>query len=701
MSADLENIRNIGIMAHIDAGKTTTTERMLYYTGITHRIGEVDEGTAAMDWMVQEQERGITITSAATSVYWKYDSTLYKINIIDTPGHVDFTVEVERSLRVLDGAVALFCAVGGVQPQSETVWHQADKYKVPRISYINKMDRSGADFFNVVKEIEEKLNAKPILLQLPIGDEDSFIGVVDLVRNKAIVWDDDSYGINYRIIPVPEDMNDIVHEYRSKLIEGVAEEREDLLEKFMLNPELISPEDIISEVRKATIEMRITPVFCGASFKNKGVQLLLDAIVSYLPNPLDIPPVKGINPYTGKEEIRNTDENEPFCALAFKIAIDPYVGKIAFFRVYSGIMNSGSYILNTGTGKKERISKLLEIHANKYTQIENAKAGDICAVVGFKEIRTGDTLCDAKYPIVLESITFPEPVISIAVEPKTQSDIDKFNNSLNKLAEEDPSFHININEETGQTILSGMGELHLEILVDRLKREFNIECIQGKPQVAYKEAIFNTVIHHEIYKKQTGGRGKFAEIIVELSPAPYNVKGLEFINEVKGGNIPKEYIEGVRKGFVSAMANGVLAGFPMQSLRVRLLDGSTHPVDSDVLAFEIAANLAFKAACKKAKPGLLEPIMNLEVVTPDIYIGEITGDLNRRRAQITGISTRNKLQLIKATVPLAEMFGYVTTLRTLSQGRTYSSMEFSHYAPVPKEITDEIIYKIKGYAVNY
>jgi len=701
MSELLQNIRNIGIMAHIDAGKTTTTERMLYYTGITHRIGEVHDGAAAMDWMVQEQERGITITSAATSIFWKYNSTQYKINIIDTPGHVDFTVEVERSLRVLDGAVALFCAVGGVQPQSETVWHQANKYNVPRISYINKMDRSGADFFNVVNEIKERLDAQPVLLQLPIGVEDSFTGVVDLVNNNAVIWDDVSLGASYKIVPIPEDMNDIVYEYRSKLIEGVAEEREDLLEKFMRNPDSISSQDIIDAVRKATIEMRITPVVCGASFKNKGVQLLLNAIVDYLPNPLDIPAVKGINPYTEKEEIRKTDENEPFCGLAFKIATDPYVGRIAFFRVYSGTMKTGSYLLNTSTGKKERISKLLQVHANKYNTLECVKAGDICATVGFKEIRTGDTLCDEKHPISLESIVFPEPVISIAVEPKTQADIEKLNSSLNKLAEEDPTFHINTNEETGQTLINGMGELHLEILLDRLHREFNVECTQGKPQVAYKEAIFDTVIHREVYKKQTGGKGRFAEIVVELSPASYEAKGIEFIDEIKGGKIPKEYITGVKKGFTSAMLNGVLAGFQMQSLKVRLLDGSIHSVDSDSLAFEVAASLAFKEACKKAKPGLIEPIMNLEVVTPDMYIGEITGDLNRRRAQVTGISSRANFQVIKATVPMAEMFGYVTTLRTLSQGRATSSMEFSHYLPVPKEITNDIIYRIKGYLINY
>ncbi len=701
MSELLQNIRNIGIMAHIDAGKTTTTERMLYYTGITHRIGEVHDGAAAMDWMVQEQERGITITSAATSIFWKYNSTQYKINIIDTPGHVDFTVEVERSLRVLDGAVALFCAVGGVQPQSETVWHQANKYNVPRISYINKMDRSGADFFNVVNEIKEKLDAQPVLLQLPIGVEDSFTGVVDLVNNNAVIWDDISLGASYKIVPIPEDMNDIVYEYRSKLIEGVAEEREDLLEKFMRNPDSISSQDIIDAVRKATIEMRITPVVCGASFKNKGVQLLLNAIVDYLPNPLDIPAVKGINPYTEKEEIRKTDENEPFCGLAFKIATDPYVGRIAFFRVYSGTMKTGSYLLNTSTGKKERISKLLQVHANKYNTLECVKAGDICATVGFKEIRTGNTLCDEKHPISLESIVFPEPVISIAVEPKTQADIEKLNSSLNKLAEEDPTFHINTNEETGQTLINGMGELHLEILLDRLHREFNVECTQGKPQVAYKEAIFDTVIHREVYKKQTGGKGRFAEIVVELSPASYEAKGIEFVDEIKGGKIPKEYITGVKKGFTSAMLNGVLAGFQMQSLKVRLLDGSIHSVDSDSLAFEVAASLAFKEACKKAKPGLIEPIMNLEVVTPDMYIGEITGDLNRRRAQVTGISSRANFQVIKATVPMAEMFGYVTTLRTLSQGRATSSMEFSHYLPVPKEITNDIIYRIKGYLINY
>jgi len=701
MSAVLQNIRNIGIMAHIDAGKTTTTERILYYTGITHRMGEVHDGAAVMDWMVQEQERGITITAAATSVYWKYNSTLHKINIIDTPGHVDFTVEVERSLRVLDGAVALFCAVGGVEPQSETVWHQANKYHVPRISFINKMDRTGADFFQVVNEIREKLQANPVLMQIPVGVEDNFTGVVDLVTNTAIIWNDDTLGADYKVVPVPEDLLEVTKEYRTKLIEGVAEESEELLAKFMTDPSHISTDDIIAAVRKATLEMRITPVFCGASFRNKGVQPLLDAIIAYLPNPLDVPPVKGINPYTEKEEFRDTDENAPFCGLAFKIATDPYVGRIAFFRAYSGTMNSGAYLLNTGTGKKERISKLLQVHANKYSPLEFISAGDICATVGFKEIRTGDTLCDDKHPITLENIAFPEPVISVAVEPKTQADIEKLTNSLNKLAEEDPTFRISVNEETGQTLISGMGELHLEVLVDRMRREFNVECTQGKPQVAYKEAIFDTVIHHEIYKKQTGGKGRFAEIVVELSPVVENIKGLEFIDEIKGNKIPKDYIPGIKKGFISAMQNGVLAGFPMQNLRVRLIDGASHQVDSDALAFEIAASLAFKEACKKAKPALLEPVMNLEVVTPEIYIGEISGDLNRRRAQHSGISNRANFQVVKATVPLSEMFGYVTTLRTLTQGRATSSMEFSHYMPVPKEITNDIIYRVKGYLINY
>lgn len=696
MARDLKYTRNIGIMAHIDAGKTTTTERILYYTGVNHRLGETHDGSATMDWMVQEQERGITITSAATTAYWKYNDNQYKVNIIDTPGHVDFTVEVERSLRVLDGAIALFCAVGGVEPQSETVWRQADKYKVPRISFVNKMDRSGADFFTVVDQIRERLGSNAVPLQIPIGYEESFRGVVDLITNKAFEWEEQSNGNVFVEVPIPEDLKDTVEEYRMKLIEGCAEENEDLFEKFMDDPDSITEEEMLRAIRKATIEMRITPVLCGSAFKNKGVQLLLDAVMRFLPSPLDIEAVTGINPKTEKEELRKAEASEPFAALAFKIATDPYVGRLCFFRVYSGTLEAGSYVWNASTGKKERISRILQMHANKQNPIERIEAGDIGAAVGFKEIHTGDTLCTEKHPILLESMTFPEPVISIAVEPKTQADMDKMSMALNKLAEEDPTFNVKTDENSGQTIISGMGELHLEILLDRLKREFKVECNQGAPQVAYKESITSAVNHREVYKKQSGGRGKFADIVFEIGPADENVVGLQFIDEVKGGNIPREYIPSVEKGFKLAMQNGVLAGFPMDSLKVRLIDGSYHSVDSDSLSFELAARIGFKESCRKAQKALLEPIMKLEVVTPEENIGDVVGDINRRRGQLEGISGRNNMQVVKAKVPLSEMFGYVTSLRTLTSGRATSTMEFSHYEEVPRNIVEEVTQKVNG-----
>ena len=700
MSAKLAHTRNIGIMAHIDAGKTTTTERILYYTGENYKIGEVHEGTATMDWMIQEQERGITITSAATTVYWDVKDEKYKINIIDTPGHVDFTVEVERSLRVLDGAVAIFCAVGGVEPQSETVWKQADKYRVPRISFVNKMDRAGADFFEVINQIKEKLGANPIPLQIPIGEEESFAGVVDLITNKAILWDDDSLGADFTITEVPEELKEIVNEYRTKLIEGIAEEDEKLFEKFMADHDSLTPEEMRGVIRKATIEHRITPVLCGASFKNKGVQPLLDAIVEYLPNPAEIDSVVGINPRTEAEEARHANPEDPFSALVFKIATDPYVGRLAFVKVYSGTLEAGSYVLNTGTGKKERISRIMRMHANKQIPLDHVEAGDIAALVGFKELRTGDTICDEKHPIILEKITFPEPVISIAVEPKTQDDVDKLEASLIKLAEEDPTFTVRIDDETGQTVISGMGELHLDIITDRLRREFKIEINKGNPQVAYKEAIVSTVEHREIYKKQHGGRGKFADIQFVMGPADEGFKGLQFINDIKGGNIPKEYIPSIEKGFRIAMQNGVMAGFSLESLKVCLIDGSFHSVDSDSLAFEICAKVGFREAARKARTVLMEPVMKIDVNVPDEYVGEITSDLNKRRASVEGIEHKNRYQIVKAHVPLAEMFGYVTSLRTITSGRGTSSMEFSHYAELPASLTDEIIYKIKGYLVK-
>ena len=688
--------RNIGIMAHIDAGKTTTTERILYYTGRSRRIGEVHDGAATMDWMVQEQERGITITSAATTVFWNVNNTQYKINIIDTPGHVDFTVEVERSLRVLDGAVALFCAVGGVEPQSETVWHQADKYKVPHICYINKMDRSGADFFKVVDQIKERFNANPIPVQLPIGCEDEFLGVIDLIKNKALIWSEDEYGTQFEEVEIPEDMKEMAEEYRMRLLEGAAEDNEVLFDKFMTDPESITTEELIAEIRKATIERRACPVLCGSSFKNKGVQPLLDAIINYLPSPTDIEDVTGLNPKTEKEEIRKADPQDPFCALAFKIATDPYVGRLAFFRVYSGTLKAGSYVLNVTTGKKERISRIMQMNANKQTPLDEIGAGDIAAAVGFKTIRTGDTLTSEDKPILLESISFPQPVVQIAVEPKTQAEMDKLSVSLDKLAEEDPTFRVTTDENSGQTIISGMGELHLDIIIDRLKREFGVEINVGAPQVAYKESFTAMVHHREVYKKQTGGKGKFADIEFEIGPADDGVSGLQFINDVKGGNIPREYILAAEKGFNSAMSNGVLAGFPMDSVKVRVIDGSTHPVDSDALSFEVAAHLGFKEAGAKAKSVILEPIMKVEVRVPSEYLGDVSGDLNRRRSILREVEAGISQQIIRADVPLSEMFGYITTLRTLTQGRGNFSMEFSHYARVADDLAEIVIKKAKG-----
>ena len=689
--------RNIGIMAHIDAGKTTTTERILYYTGRNYKMGEVHEGGATMDWMVQEQERGITITSAATTVYWELFNKKHKINIIDTPGHVDFTVEVERSLRVLDGAVALFCAVGGVEPQSETVWRQASKYKVPRLSFVNKMDRQGADFFGVIEQMRDRLGANPVPIQIPIGSEDTFRGVVDLVKDKAFVWEEGTDGTIIVEIPIPEDLEEMAQEYRMKLIEGVAEESDELLEKFLEDPHSITEKEMSDVIRRATLSMEITPVMCGSAFKNKGVQMLLNAIIEFLPSPLDVDSVKGINPKTEKEEIRTADANDNFSALAFKIATDPFVGRICFFRVYSGTLKAGSYIYNVNTGKKERISRIMQMHANKQEPLEQIEAGDIGAGVGFKKIHTGDTLTDEKHPILLEAITFPEPVISIAIEPKTQKDIDKMTNALVKLAEEDPTFRVETSEDSGQTVISGMGELHLDILIDRLKREFNVECNIGMPQVNYKEAIVGSVQHKEVYKKQTGGRGKFADIQFELGPVDEGIEGLQFIDEVKGGNIPKEYIPSVKKGFESAMQNGVLAGFPVESMKVRLFDGSFHPVDSDQLSFEMAAKIGFKVAAKKAKSVLLEPIMKVEVVTPNDYLGDVTSDLNKRRAILEDVSAKVGYQVVKAKVPLSEMFGYVTSLRSLTSGRATSSMEFDSFKHCPDFIAEEVIKKIKGF----
>jgi elongation factor G len=694
---DLNFTRNIGIMAHIDAGKTTTTERILFYTGKTHKIGETHEGSATMDWMAQEQERGITITSAATTAFWNYKDNQYQINIIDTPGHVDFTVEVERSLRVLDGAVATFCAVGGVEPQSETVWRQADKYRVPRIGYVNKMDRTGADFLNVCAEIREKLGANALPVVLPIGHEHEFEGLVDLIYNRAYYYNEDkTLRDNFDIREIPSEMKAEATQWRNKLIEEVASVDEALMEKFFEDPDSITPDELISAIRKATIEMVIIPMLCGSSFKNKGVQLLLDYTIAFLPSPMDIGAVTGTDPETGKEIERHPTESDPFAALAFKIATDPFVGRLAFIRVYSGKLDAGSYIHNSRSDKKERISRIYQMHANKQNPIEVVGAGDIAAVVGFKDVRTGDTLCDEKHPIVLESMTFPDPVIGLAVEPKTQKDLDKLGVGLSKLAEEDPTFTVRTDEVSGQTIISGMGELHLEIIVDRLRREFGVEINQGAPQVNYKEALTKPVQHREVFKKQTGGRGKFADIIFEIGPADEGKVGLEFVDEVKGGNIPKEFIPAVQKGFASAMANGALAGYTVDAMKVRLLDGSFHPVDSDQLSFEIAARNGFRVAAPKAGSVIMEPIMAVEVLTPEESMGDIIGDLNKRRGQVTGMEQKGNARQVKAKVPLSEMFGYVTVLRTLSSGRATSSMEISHYAEVPASIAKEIIEKSSG-----
>ena len=697
MTQDLTYTRNIGIMAHIDAGKTTTTERILYYTGLSHKIGEVHDGAATMDWMEQEQERGITITSAATTTFWKYRGNEYKMNIIDTPGHVDFTVEVERSLRVLDGAVALFCAVGGVEPQSETVWRQADKYNVPRIGFVNKMDRAGADFFEAVSQIKDRLGANPIPLQVPIGSEAEFRGVVDLINNKAIVWNEEDMGMTFEEVDIPEDLKDTVSVWREKLVESVAEQDDTLLEKFFDDPDSITEAEMMTAIRKATIAMDITPILCGSAFKNKGVQTLLDAVMSYLPSPLDVGAVEGTHPDTNEVEKREPNSSEPMSALAFKIATDPYVGRLCFFRMYSGKLDAGSYVMNARTDKKERISRIFQMHSNKQNAIDCIEAGDIGAAVGFKDIRTGDTLYQDK-PVVLESMTFPDPVIGVAVEPKTQADVDKMGVALGKLAEEDPTFTIRTDEDSHQTIISGMGELHLEIIIDRLKREFKVECNQGAPQVSYKESITSSVETREIYKKQSGGRGKFADIQFELSPmdADFEGDGLQFVNEIKGGNIPREFIPSVQKGFEMAMKNGVLAGYPIETMKVRLFDGSYHDVDSDALSFEICAKIAFKGACKQAKPVLMEPIMKLEVVTPEVNTGDVVADLNRRRGQLEGMDSRAGAQVVNAKVPLSEMFGYVTALRTITSGRATSTMEFAEYQPAPRNIAETVIEKIKG-----
>ena len=704
---DLNYLRNIGIMAHIDAGKTTITERVLYYTGISHKIGEVHDGAATMDWMEQEQERGITITSAATTTFWKYPtkqgkvldhSDDYRINIIDTPGHVDFTVEVERSLRVLDGAVALFCAVSGVEPQSETVWRQADKYNVPRICFVNKMDRAGADFLNVVKEIKEKLNANPVPLQIPIGAEGKFKGVVDLITKEAIIWNDDDQGMSYKVVEIPDDLKDLVDEWRQKLVESVAEYDDNLLEKFFEDPDSITKEEMMSAIRKAVIDMSFSPVMCGSAFKNKGVQALLDAVCSYLPSPLDLPPITGLNPENDQEVVRKSSNQEPFSALAFKIATDPFVGRLCFFRVYSGKLNAGSYVFNNRNEKKERISRLMQMHSNKQNPIDVVEAGDICAGVGFKDIKTGDTLSDEKSKIILESMSFPDPVIGYAIEPKQQADIDRLGMAISKLVEEDPTLKVNTDEETGQTILRGMGELHLEIIIDRLRREFKVEINQGAPQVAYKETLLGSTKHQEVYKKQSGGRGKFADIVFEIGPKDedYVGEGLQFVNQIVGGKIPREFIPSVEKGFKYAMENGPLAGFPIQNMKVRLYDGSFHDVDSDSLSFELASRIGFKESTKKASPVLLEPIMSVEVVTPDEFTGGVTGDLNKRRGIMKGMDMKGNAQIIKADVPLSELFGYVTDLRTLSSGRASASLTFSHYNNVPKNIADEIIKKNNG-----
>ena len=701
---DLHLTRNIGIMAHIDAGKTTTSERILFYTGKTHKIGEVHDGAATMDWMAQEQERGITITSAATTCYWEWNKNKYKINLIDTPGHVDFTAEVERSLRVLDGAVATYSAADGVQPQSETVWRQADKYNVPRIGYVNKMDRSGADFFETVQQMKDILGANPVVIQVPIGAEENFKGLVDLIKMKAILWHDETMGAEYDIEEIPADLQAECDEWRNKLLEAAAEYDEALMEKYFDDPNSITEEEIIAANRKGTISMACTPMLLGSSYKNKGVQPLLDYVCAFLPAPVDVEVIKGTNPNTDEEEDRKPSEEEPTAALAFKIATDPYMGRLVFFRVYSGSVKAGSYVFNPRSGKKERISRLFQMNSNKEIPMESIDAGDIGAGVGFKDIRTGDTLCDEEKPIVLESMTFPDTVISIAVEPKSQADVAKLDNGLAKLAEEDPTFTVRTDEQSGQTIISGMGELHLDIIIDRLKREFKVECNQGKPQVNYKEAITKTVNLREVYKKQSGGRGKFADIIVNVGPVDddWNIAengGLQFVNEVMGGNIPKEFIPSIQKGFENAMKNGILGGYPMDSLKVTVLDGSFHPVDSDQLSFEIAALQAYKNACAQAKPVLMEPIMKLEVVTPEENMGDVIGDLNKRRGQVEGMDeARSGARVVKAQVPLSEMFGYVTALRTITSGRATSSMEYDHHAPLSSAIAKAVLTEVKGRA---
>jgi len=698
VSKDLKYTRNIGIMAHIDAGKTTATERILFYTGLTHRMGEVHDGAAVMDWMVQEKERGITITSAAITSFWKYKDQEYKINIIDTPGHVDFTVEVERSLRVLDGAVALFCGVGGVEPQSETVWRQSEKYMIPRIAFVNKLDRVGSDFYRVVNEISYKLKANPVPMQIPLGSEDKFKGVIDLIERKAIVWDDDdeTLGLKFEYVDVPEDMIDTVEEWREKMIEKVCETDDDLLERFLADHNSITVEEFMAAARKATIKLKIVPVYCGAAFRNKGIQCLLNGITAFLPSPLDIGPVKGINPFIKKEEQRAPDLNEPLATLAFKITSDPFVGKLAYMRVYSGVLRTGDQVLNVRTNKKERIARLYQMHANKQNPKEMIGAGDICAIVGFKDIKTGDTLSDPRKPILLESMVFPEPVISIVVEPKTQADIDRLSQALNKLAEEDPTFHLERDEETGQIIMNGMGELHLEVLIDRVKREFGVECNRGLPQVNYKETLTSTLSHREVFKKQAGGKGRFAEIYFELGPAEKGLTGLQFVSEIRKGELPAEFIQAVEKGFRESMHNGPLASYPLDNLKVTLKEGIHHQIDSDALAFELAAKAGFRKAALMAGPVLMEPIMSVEVVTPEEYMGDVISDLNKRRGQVEGMETKAGSRIIKAKVPLAEQFGYVTTLRTLTSGRATATMEFSHYDDVPPEIAKEVLEKITG-----
>ncbi|MDI9355957.1 MAG: elongation factor G [Chitinophagaceae bacterium] len=699
MTKNLKYFRNIGIAAHIDAGKTTTTERILYYTGVNHKIGEVHDGAATMDWMEQEQERGITITAAATTVYWNYKSNKYQINIIDTPGHVDFTVEVNRSLRVLDGLVFLFSAVDGVEPQSETNWRLADNYKVARLGFVNKMDRSGADFLMVCNQIKERLGTKSVPIQLPIGTEENFKGVVDLVENKAMVWNEEDKGMTYKIIPIPPEMQEEVNQYRQYLLEAVAEYDDKLMEKYFDNPESLTKEEILIALRKATINMDFVPMLCGSAFKNKGVQTLLDYVMELLPSPLDREKIIGTDPDNIEKEIfRKPDPSEPFTALAFKIATDPFVGRLCFVRCYSGTLESGSYVYNTRSGNKERISRIFHMHANKQNQIERLQAGDIAAVVGFKDIKTGDTLCDEKNKIILESMVFPQPVIGYAIEPKTQADADKLSIAIGKLIEEDPTLHVNSDIETGQTILRGMGELHLEIIIDRLKREFKVEVNQGAPQVAYKELFRDTIEHKEVYKKQTGGRGKFGDIVFEIGPKDkdYAEEGLQFVNDVVGGVIPREFIPSIQKGFAEAMKTGILAGYPMDSMKIRLFHGSYHEVDSDSISFEMAARNGFREAAKKAKPAILEPIMSVEVLTPEEYTGPITGDLNRRRGIMKGMDRRGNSQVIKADVPLSELFGYVTDMRTMSSGRATATLTFSHYEQVPNNISETVIAKAKG-----